>query len=89
MAHCWFLLVIAFHCLSLVGTSGELGGIRQIKIEPDELDIIQITVPGRFWALAVCSGLCAGRATTLSQHFALRRGVCRVSPSTEGPPMPM
>uniref|UniRef100_A0A669PAQ1 General transcription factor II-I repeat domain-containing protein 1 n=1 Tax=Phasianus colchicus TaxID=9054 RepID=A0A669PAQ1_PHACC len=28
------------------GTSGELGGIRQIKIEPDELDIIQITVPG-------------------------------------------
>ncbi|NXM26852.1 GT2D1 protein, partial [Oxyruncus cristatus] len=29
------------------GTSGELGGIRQIKIEPDELDIIQITVPDR------------------------------------------
>ncbi|NXI46271.1 GT2D1 protein, partial [Galbula dea] len=28
-------------------TSGELGGIRQIKIEPDELDIIQITVPER------------------------------------------
>ncbi|XP_019366953.1 PREDICTED: general transcription factor II-I repeat domain-containing protein 1 isoform X6 [Gavialis gangeticus] len=29
------------------GTSGELSGIRQIKIEPDELDIIQITVPDR------------------------------------------
>ncbi|NXJ19583.1 GT2D1 protein, partial [Dicrurus megarhynchus] len=29
------------------GTSGELGGIRQIKIEPDELNIIQITVPDR------------------------------------------
>ncbi|NXX98223.1 GT2D1 protein, partial [Centropus bengalensis] len=35
----------AFCCLFLVGTSGELGGIRQIKLEPDELDIIQITVP--------------------------------------------
>jgi len=42
----WFTLEIAFGCLSPVGTSGELGGIRQIKIEPDELDIIQITVPG-------------------------------------------
>ncbi|NXO45337.1 GT2D1 protein, partial [Locustella ochotensis] len=29
------------------GTSGELGGIRQIKVEPDELNIIQITVPDR------------------------------------------
>uniref|UniRef100_A0A8D0GN88 General transcription factor II-I repeat domain-containing protein 1 n=1 Tax=Sphenodon punctatus TaxID=8508 RepID=A0A8D0GN88_SPHPU len=29
------------------GTSGELGGIRRIKIEPDEMDIIQITVPDR------------------------------------------
>ncbi|XP_067393996.1 general transcription factor II-I repeat domain-containing protein 1 isoform X6 [Emydura macquarii macquarii] len=29
------------------GTSGELSGIRHIKIEPDELDIIQITVPDR------------------------------------------
>ncbi|NXY11483.1 GT2D1 protein, partial [Pteruthius melanotis] len=28
-------------------TSGELGGIRQIKVEPDELNIIQITVPDR------------------------------------------
>ncbi|NXH95413.1 GT2D1 protein, partial [Pachycephala philippinensis] len=28
-------------------TSGELGGLRQIKIEPDELNIIQITVPDR------------------------------------------
>uniref|UniRef100_A0A8C3QUZ5 General transcription factor II-I repeat domain-containing protein 1 n=1 Tax=Cyanoderma ruficeps TaxID=181631 RepID=A0A8C3QUZ5_9PASS len=41
--------------LELVGTSqasstsGELGGIRQIKIEPDELNIIQITVPGSCW----------------------------------------
>ncbi|NXT13129.1 GT2D1 protein, partial [Prunella fulvescens] len=37
-------------CLPLpfpIGTSGELGGIRQIKIEPDELNIIQITVPDR------------------------------------------
>ncbi|NXE49581.1 GT2D1 protein, partial [Casuarius casuarius] len=33
--------------LSPLGTSGELSGIRQIKIEPDELDIIQITVPDR------------------------------------------
>uniref|UniRef100_A0A8C3L2D8 GTF2I repeat domain containing 1 n=1 Tax=Chrysolophus pictus TaxID=9089 RepID=A0A8C3L2D8_CHRPC len=33
--------------LALGCTSGELGGIRQIKIEPDELDIIQITVPDR------------------------------------------
>ncbi|NWS72689.1 GT2D1 protein, partial [Crotophaga sulcirostris] len=41
---CW---PFAFCCLSLVGTSGELSGIRQIKIEPDELDIIQITVPDR------------------------------------------
>nr|XP_048680022.1 general transcription factor II-I repeat domain-containing protein 1 isoform X4 [Caretta caretta] len=29
------------------GTSAELSGIRPIKIEPDELDIIQITVPDR------------------------------------------
>ncbi|XP_048374809.1 general transcription factor II-I repeat domain-containing protein 1 isoform X6 [Sphaerodactylus townsendi] len=29
------------------GTSGELGGIKRIKIEPDEVDIIQITVPDR------------------------------------------
>ncbi|NWW43033.1 GT2D1 protein, partial [Pedionomus torquatus] len=47
MRHLRFLLAIAFQCLSLLGTSGELGGIRQIKIEPDELDIIQITVPDR------------------------------------------
>ncbi|NXY82344.1 GT2D1 protein, partial [Alcedo cyanopectus] len=41
-------LAIAFPYLSSpAGTSGELGGIRQIKIEPDELDIIQITVPDR------------------------------------------
>ncbi|PKU33059.1 general transcription factor ii-i repeat domain-containing protein 1 [Limosa lapponica baueri] len=48
--------LLQFHCLFWSekcsvsescepGTSGELGGIRQIKIEPDELDIIQITVP--------------------------------------------
>uniref|UniRef100_A0A8C6VSQ1 GTF2I repeat domain containing 1 n=1 Tax=Naja naja TaxID=35670 RepID=A0A8C6VSQ1_NAJNA len=30
------------------GTSGELGGIKRIKIEPDEVDIIQITVPGQY-----------------------------------------
>lgn len=42
----WLTLEIIFACLSPIGTSGELGGIRQIKIEPDELDIIQITVPG-------------------------------------------
>ncbi|CAI5794957.1 Uncharacterized protein PODLI_1B011566 [Podarcis lilfordi] len=29
------------------GTSGELGGIKRIKIEPDEVDIIQITVPDK------------------------------------------
>ncbi|KAL7987006.1 hypothetical protein Chor_005925 [Crotalus horridus] len=28
-------------------TSGELGGIKRIKIEPDEVDIIQITVPDK------------------------------------------
>ncbi|XP_072496273.1 general transcription factor II-I repeat domain-containing protein 1 isoform X5 [Notamacropus eugenii] len=27
------------------GTSGELSGLRHIKIEPDDLDIIQVTVP--------------------------------------------
>lgn len=42
-------MATAFHCLSPIGTSGELGGIRQIKIEPDELNIIQITVPGSCW----------------------------------------
>ncbi|XP_060124552.1 general transcription factor II-I repeat domain-containing protein 1 isoform X3 [Zootoca vivipara] len=29
------------------GTSGELGSIKRIKIEPDEVDIIQITVPDK------------------------------------------
>lgn len=29
------------------GTSGELGILRPIKIEPEELDIIQVTVPGK------------------------------------------
>uniref|UniRef100_A0A8C0GVM3 GTF2I repeat domain containing 1 n=1 Tax=Chelonoidis abingdonii TaxID=106734 RepID=A0A8C0GVM3_CHEAB len=42
--------LIVFHALIifflLLGTSAELSGIRHIKIEPDELDIIQITVPG-------------------------------------------
>uniref|UniRef100_A0A669PBM5 GTF2I repeat domain containing 1 n=1 Tax=Phasianus colchicus TaxID=9054 RepID=A0A669PBM5_PHACC len=42
---------IVFACLSPIGTSGELGGIRQIKIEPDELDIIQITVPASLFFL--------------------------------------
>ncbi|XP_041881820.1 general transcription factor II-I repeat domain-containing protein 1 isoform X5 [Corvus kubaryi] len=37
------------------GTSAELGGIRQIKIEPDELNIIQITVPERSVAMD-CDG---------------------------------
>ncbi|XP_036906999.1 general transcription factor II-I repeat domain-containing protein 1 [Sturnira hondurensis] len=27
------------------GTSGELGGLRPIKIEPEDLDIIQVTIP--------------------------------------------
>ncbi|KAM5130970.1 general transcription factor II-I repeat domain-containing protein 1 [Callospermophilus lateralis] len=30
------------------GTSGELGILRPIKIEPEDLDIIQVTVPGTF-----------------------------------------
>lgn len=46
-AHLGFALLRIFFPL---GTSGELSGIRQIKIEPDELDIIQITVPGKQWA---------------------------------------
>ncbi|KAL8198862.1 UNVERIFIED_CONTAM: General transcription factor II-I repeat domain-containing protein 1 [Gekko kuhli] len=29
------------------GTSGELGGVKRIKIEPDDVDIIQITVSDR------------------------------------------
>lgn len=29
------------------GTSGELSGLRPIKIEPEDLDIIQVTVPGK------------------------------------------
>lgn len=33
-------------CL-LPGTSGELGGLRPIKIEPEDLDIIQVTIPGK------------------------------------------
>uniref|UniRef100_A0A803W6P2 General transcription factor II-I repeat domain-containing protein 1 n=1 Tax=Ficedula albicollis TaxID=59894 RepID=A0A803W6P2_FICAL len=52
--------------LELVGTSqasstsGELGGIRQIKLEPDELNIIQITVPGSCWGPTVqgCHAIC-------------------------------
>lgn len=84
---CW---QFAFRCLSLVGTSGELGGIRQIKIEPDELDIIQITVPGRCWGTGcVQQPLCRQGCCIVSQRFALRRGVCRLSPSTEGLPVPM
>ncbi|XP_016814335.2 uncharacterized protein LOC107976168 isoform X3 [Pan troglodytes] len=49
------------------GTSGELGGLRPIKIEPEVLDIIQVTVPGpaasgspssgRFWRPATASSL--------------------------------
>lgn len=31
----------------LAGTSGELSGLRPIKIEPEDLDIIQVTVPGK------------------------------------------
>lgn len=34
-------------CLLLTGTSGELGGLRPIKIEPEDLDIIQVTIPGK------------------------------------------
>uniref|UniRef100_A0A8C6X422 GTF2I repeat domain containing 1 n=1 Tax=Naja naja TaxID=35670 RepID=A0A8C6X422_NAJNA len=45
-----FLLfqILTVLLLSLIGTSGELGGIKRIKIEPDEVDIIQITVPGQY-----------------------------------------
>lgn len=88
--HCWFLLAVAFCCLSLVGTSGELGGIRQIKIEPDELDIIQITVPGKQWGTGCVQWpLCEQGCCIVSRHFALRRDVCRVSPSMGGPPVPV
>lgn len=31
----------------LTGTSGDLGVLRPIKIEPEDLDIIQVTVPGK------------------------------------------
>lgn len=31
----------------LTGPSGELGMLRPIKIEPEDLDIIQVTVPGK------------------------------------------
>uniref|UniRef100_A0A8C0F9D0 GTF2I repeat domain containing 1 n=1 Tax=Bubo bubo TaxID=30461 RepID=A0A8C0F9D0_BUBBB len=66
------------------GTSGELGGIRQIKIEPDELDIIQITMPGRHWGTSCMQWpLHRQGSCIMSWHFALRRGVCRISPSTE------
>lgn len=57
---CWAdvaLLDPVGDCLPLpfsTGTSGELGGIRQIKMEPDELNIIQITVPGSCWG-SVCA----------------------------------
>lgn len=33
--------------LLLTGSSGELGILRPIKIEPEDLDIIQVTVPGK------------------------------------------
>lgn len=36
----WLLLVF------FSGTSGEIGMLRPIKIEPEELDIIQVTVSG-------------------------------------------
>lgn len=88
MWHLWFPLVIAFCCLSLLGTSGELGGIRQIKIEPDELDIIQITVPGRWWGIS-CGQWPLRRlhCCVASRCVALRRGVYGVSPGVEGPPV--
>ncbi|XP_058293392.1 general transcription factor II-I repeat domain-containing protein 1-like [Hylobates moloch] len=49
------------------GTSGELGWLRPIKIEPEDLDIFQVTVPGptalgspssgRFWRPETASSL--------------------------------
>lgn len=62
------MLEIVFGCLSPLGTSGELGGIRQIKIEPDELDVIQITVPGRCWG-----PLHRGCCIEVSQEFCLEK----------------
>lgn len=43
------------------GTSGELGILRPIKIEPEELDIIQVTVPGKRHTSkdCLCSCSCA------------------------------
>uniref|UniRef100_A0A8B9IQ00 GTF2I repeat domain containing 1 n=1 Tax=Anser cygnoides TaxID=8845 RepID=A0A8B9IQ00_ANSCY len=61
------------------GTSGELGGIRQIKIEPDELDIIQITVPGRRWG-----PLHRECCIALSQSLAWRSSTCGASPRADG-----
>jgi hypothetical protein len=37
----WVLLVL------FAGTSGEIAMLRPIKIEPEELDIIQVTVSGK------------------------------------------
>lgn len=41
--------MFTFHWISCLfpGTSGELGGLRPIKIEPEDLDIIQVTIPGK------------------------------------------
>uniref|UniRef100_A0A803VI69 General transcription factor II-I repeat domain-containing protein 1 n=1 Tax=Ficedula albicollis TaxID=59894 RepID=A0A803VI69_FICAL len=74
------------------GTSGELGGIRQIKLEPDELNIIQITVPGSCWGPTVawrvdgclcqrsgrgCSpAVLALEAAGCSEHFSILFFVC-------------
>lgn len=41
------------------GTSGELGMLRPIKIEPEELDIIQVTVSGKRHAFKDCWHPCS------------------------------
>lgn len=43
----------------IAGTSGELGILRPIKIEPEELDIIQVTVPGKRHTSEDCRCSCS------------------------------
>lgn len=49
----WVLVLFA-------GTSGEIGMLRPIKIEPEELDIIQVTVSGMRHTSKDCRGSCSG-----------------------------
>lgn len=67
------------------GTSGELSGLRPIKIEPEDLDIIQVTVPGKEQVsegLTLLPGLNLQESSCSQSHRVPSRAVPSVS---EGP----